>query len=309
MQDNIITVSDLTYRYQQNKVLDKISFSIKKGSITALVGPNGAGKTTLLRCIASLEEPFSGKIIVDSLDTREFPRKIHSKIGYLSDFFGVYKDLTVQQSLHFMALIHNIENRLIQQAIKDALELTELVDHKTKKAGELSRGLRQRLGIAMTLIHKPKILLLDEPASGLDPEARINLSKLLKNFQQLGVTIIVSSHILAELENYCTDMLVIRGGKILENVHNKEDESTDITIEIKVINENNENILSKIAEIAKTEVIKTSNNTFEFSVKNDDRIISEVIKNISSSGINLTSFSKKQKKLEEIYMTMIDKNN
>ena len=161
----------------------------------------------------------------------------------------------------------------------------------------------------MTLIHKPKILLLDEPASGLDPEARINLSKLLKNFEQLGVTIIVSSHILAELENYCTDMLVIRGGKILENVHNKEDESTDITIEIKVISENNEDILSKIAEIAKTEVIKTSNNTFEFSVKNDDRIISEVIKNISSSGINLTSFSKKQKKLEEIYMTMIDKNN
>lgn len=218
----MIKAENLVYEYPDKRVLHSISFNIEKGEICALVGPNGAGKTTMLRNLAALELPFSGDVEIDGTITHEDPRLIHRKVGYLSDFFGLYEDLTVTQCLKYIAWCHKIDAAEVQSTVDWAIGKLGLTKHKDKKAGELSRGLRQRLAIAQSILHKPRVLLLDEPASGLDPEARTQLSGFLKSLQKSGMTILVSSHILAELEDYCTSMLVIDNGKILDHVQLSE---------------------------------------------------------------------------------------
>ena len=195
-----------------------MSFRINQGSITALVGPNGAGKTTLLRCMAALEQPVSGAIHIDGIDVLEQPRDCHRMIGYLSDFFGLYQRLTVRQCLHFVARAQGIADQNCQAAILEVSRRLSIDDRLGMRPSELSRGLRQRVAIAQAIIHKPKLVLLDEPASGLDPEARHELAELFLELQRQGITLLVSSHILAELEAYCTDMLVMRQGRIVEHI-------------------------------------------------------------------------------------------
>ena len=165
----MIKVDNLTYEYPDKRVLHSISCNIEQGEICALVGPNGAGKTTLLRNLAALELPFSGSIEIDGTITHEDPRLIHRKVGYLSDFFGLYEDLTVTQCLKYIAWCHKVNANEVQSTVEWAIKKLGLSKYKDTKAGELSRGLRQRLAIAQSILHKPRVLLLDEPASGLDP--------------------------------------------------------------------------------------------------------------------------------------------
>lgn len=218
----MITVRNLNFDYPAKRILHDISFSLVPGSVTALVGPNGAGKTTLLRCLAALEKTYSGTVTIGGLDVAEEPRRVHRICGYLSDFFGLYDALTIRQCLTYAAWCQDIAPKDVTARIEKVAAKTGLADMMDKNAGVLSRGYRQRLGIALALIHDPKVLILDEPASGMDPETRIGLSALMKELRRDGRTIIVSSHILNELEDYCTDMLVIRDGRISDHVKLKE---------------------------------------------------------------------------------------
>jgi ABC-2 type transport system ATP-binding protein len=214
----LITVENLIFEYTGFRALNNVSFAIPAGSITALVGPNGAGKTTLLRCLSALEQPLNGSITIDGIDVLEQPRLCHRKVGYLSDFFGLYDKLTVQQCLHFVARAQGIEPEFCPKAIALVSKRLNIEDRLEQTPVQLSRGLRQRVAIAQAIIHQPKVVLLDEPASGLDPEARHSLAELFLELKQQGMTLIVSSHILAELEAYSSDMLIIREGKIVEHI-------------------------------------------------------------------------------------------
>lgn len=214
----MITADKLIFEYPGLRALDDVSFKIASGSITALVGPNGAGKTTLLRCMAALDQPVSGAINIAGIDVLEQPRDCHRIIGYLSDFFGLYQRLTVRQCLHYVARAQGIFEADCAAAIEDVSRRLHIQDRLENSPAELSRGLRQRVAIAQAIIHKPPVVLLDEPASGLDPEARHELAELFLDLQAQGMTLLVSSHILAELEAYCTDMLVLRQGRIVEQV-------------------------------------------------------------------------------------------
>ena len=229
----MIKVEGLNFEYAGTQVLHDVNLHIKPGSITALVGPNGAGKTTLMRCIVGLESAVSGTILVDGIDVGKNPHDVHKRSGYLSDFFGLYDDLTVEQNLNYMARCHEYSGRGLEARVEDVVELVGLEEYLDKPAGSLSRGYRQRLGIGLTLLHEPKILLLDEPASGMDPESRVRFSELILSLRETGYTLLVSSHILAELEDYCTDMLVIRDGRIAEHVYlaeHQKTQKTEITI-------------------------------------------------------------------------------
>ncbi|ARU54261.1 phosphonate-transporting ATPase [Oleiphilus messinensis] len=208
-----IRVSDLVFDYPDKRALYDVSFAIPENSITALVGPNGAGKTTLLRCLAALETPVSGSVHLGELAVLDSPREAHRRLGYLSDFFGLYEELTVAQCLQFVAASYKLDNAA--QAIEQVVTELGLQSYYGTRAGALSRGWRQRLGIAQAIVHQPEFLLLDEPASGLDPEARHELAELLTRLRANGMTILVSSHILAELEAYSTHMLVLEQGRIL----------------------------------------------------------------------------------------------
>ncbi len=214
---DIVRVDNLVFDYPTQRALYGVSFEVSKGSVTALVGPNGAGKTTLMRCMAALETPFAGRVTIGGEDVHEDPRASHRQIGYLSDFFGLYDDLTVNQCLRHAAAMHGLSRNEERAAVDRVVDLLDLKDLAVKKAGEMSRGQRQRLGIAQAIIHDPPMVLLDEPASGLDPLARQSLSALLLRLRERGMTLIVSSHILAELEDYSSHALVLDQGKLVDH--------------------------------------------------------------------------------------------
>ncbi|CAK8723440.1 ABC transporter domain-containing protein [Candidatus Electronema halotolerans] len=214
----MIAVKNLVYEYLDTKALDQVSFAIDEGAITALVGPNGAGKTTLLKCVAGLTKPVGGAIAVGGINVLEEPRRCHELMGFLPDFFGLYDALTVQQSLEYFALAQNLDRRLAKERAAEVAELLHLSDKFRSRAASLSRGMRQRLAIGQAMVHYPKVLLLDEPASGLDPEARMALAELFLHLNaEKKMTLVVSSHILAELDQYANDMLVLREGRVVEH--------------------------------------------------------------------------------------------
>ena len=230
-----VCVRNLSYEYPGVRALDDVSFTVPRGSVTALVGPNGAGKTTLLRCMAALDQPLEGEIEVDGIDVLEHPRECHRRIGYLSDFFGLYGSLTVRQCLAYAASSQGLADQDIEQAVGTTANRLGLSDKLDARGDNLSRGQRQRVAIGQALIHSPGLLILDEPASGLDPEARHELAELFQQLRKTGMTLMVSSHILAELDEYSTHMLVMRGGRIVESRALTEVQGPTGSIRVRVI--------------------------------------------------------------------------
>ncbi len=235
----MLTVESLSFDYPGTRALDDVGFTIAPHSITALVGPNGAGKTTLLRCIAALAEPIAGRVLLDGEDVHEDPRAAHRAMGYLSDFFGLYDELTVAQCLRHRAAAQGVAPREQAALVERAAARCGIADRMAQKAGALSRGLRQRLAIAQAILHAPRLVLLDEPASGLDPEARQSLSSLLLELRDEGMTLIVSSHILAELRDYCSDLMIIEGGRLRHHgsVAGDGDEAAQIAVVLELSEE------------------------------------------------------------------------
>ncbi len=232
----MLSVEHLSYDYPGTRALQDVSFTVVPQSITALVGPNGAGKTTLLRCMAALAEPIAGRVLLEGRDVHEEPRESHKAMGYLSDFFGLYDDLTVRQCLRHQAAAQGVVGGAEAELVEQAALRVGLADRLRQPAGALSRGLRQRLAIAQAILHEPRIVLLDEPASGLDPEARQSLSELLLKLRAEGMTLIVSSHILAELRDYSSHMLILREGRLVHHGpvtgEDQGDEEVAVVIEL-----------------------------------------------------------------------------
>ena len=216
-RDAAIEVAGVCFDYANVRALNEVSFTVERGSVTALVGPNGAGKTTLMRCLAALERPLLGSIRVAGVDVLEEPRACHRRIGFLSDTYGLYEALTVAQCLTYAALSKGMGAGEVPDTVVRTAERLDITNKLEARAGELSRGQRQRVAIGQALIHSPQVLILDEPASGLDPEAREVLARLLTRLQGEGMTLLVSSHILAELDAYSTHMLVLRDGRVIDN--------------------------------------------------------------------------------------------
>ncbi|MHB0936718.1 MAG: ABC transporter ATP-binding protein [Armatimonadota bacterium] len=211
----MLVIEHLRKEYKNLVAVDDLSFKLEQGDIFGFIGPNGAGKTTTIRMLSTLLVPTVGTAYVDGIDVVRFPDEVRSLIGYMPDFFGVYDDVKVWEYLDFFAAAYRIPKSQRGQTITDVLELTDLTVKRDSYVEELSRGMKQRLCLAKTLVHDPKLLLLDEPASGLDPRARIELKELLKALRDMGKTILVSSHILPELADFCNKIGIIEKGKLL----------------------------------------------------------------------------------------------
>lgn len=303
----LIQVKNLNFEYPKKKILKDINFEIAQGSVTALVGPNGAGKTTLLRCLASLEIPMSGHVSVNGIDVHDKPREAHQYMGYLSDFFGVYDNLTVRQCLTYMAWSHKLPSEGLKQKIDDLAKEVDLSERLDEKAGTLSRGYRQRLGVGLALVHSPQCIFLDEPASGMDPEARIKFSELMIRLRNKGITIIVSSHILAELEDYCTDMLIIRDGEIKSYVILSEHQAlqeTTLQISFQDADEKHLKIIETYAGVSE---MKVSENSVALSFAGDETKQAEFLRHLISKKVPIFQFTPTQKTLKAAYMDLADK--
>ena len=211
----LVAVHDLHVRYGRTHAVRGLSFTIARGEIYGFIGPNGAGKTSTIKVLATLLRPSFGRVLVAGHDVAREPEAVRRKIGYMPDFFGVYDDLTAAEYLHFFAAAYRIPAAKRGALIRDVLALTDLVEKHDAPVDGLSRGMKQRLSLARVLLHDPELLLLDEPASGLDPRARIEMRELLKELQALGKTIIVSSHILHELAQFCSHIGIIEAGGLV----------------------------------------------------------------------------------------------
>lgn len=211
----MIQIKNLTKKYRDLVALRDLNLTIEKGDVFGFIGPNGAGKTTTIKILSTLLEPSSGQAFVDGIDVVRQPLEVRRVIGYMPDFFGVYDDVKVWEYLDFFAAAYKIPANKRKGIIDDVLELTDLTGKREAYVESLSRGMKQRLCLAKTLVHDPKVLLLDEPASGLDPRARIEFRALLKELQAMGKTIFVSSHILPELADFCNVVGIMEQGKLV----------------------------------------------------------------------------------------------
>ncbi|MCC6675532.1 MAG: ABC transporter ATP-binding protein [Phycisphaerales bacterium] len=213
----MIETVNLTKRYGELVALNNLNLTISEGDCFGFIGPNGAGKTTTIKILATLLKPSSGQANIAGLTVGYQNRQIRPQIGYVPDFMGAYEDMVVMEYLEFFAAAYNINGPQRKKVVHDVLELTDLGYKATAEVNSLSRGMQQRLSIARVLLHDPKVLLMDEPASGLDPRARIEIRELLKELKRMGKTILISSHILHELAELCNVVGIIERGALLFN--------------------------------------------------------------------------------------------
>src|ERR1700733_13138592 len=211
----MVDIRNLWIKYGSFIAVRGISFKIPRGEVFGFIGPNGAGKSSTIRVLATLQQPNAGYALVDGVEVRQDPMKIRRKMGYMPDSFGLYEGLTVREYLHFFAAAYDTPEERRDRLVDDVLALTDLRFKLDSQVDGLSRGMKQRLGLARVLLHDPELLLLDEPASGLDPRARIEVRELLKELQRMGKTILVSSHILHELSQLCTRIGIIEAGQLV----------------------------------------------------------------------------------------------
>jgi ABC-2 type transport system ATP-binding protein len=294
----MIEIKNLSFRFGTHRALNELSFTIPEGSITALVGPNGAGKTTLMRCMSALAHPTEGQVLIDGIDSSEDPHACHRLLGFLADNFGLYEELTVEQSLAYFAAAHQMD----QQRVEEVLEQVNLTDKKKEQIKSLSRGMRQRVGIAQAIIHLPKYLILDEPASGLDPEARIQLAELFKKLNKEGITLLVSSHILAELDQYANHLIVLKAGKLVETDFSMDTAAQkDSTYFIEAVNAS---LLNSLSEPTLFNLIVNEGETAIFSIAAGTPP-HMALQYFLQQGIQVRAFGKHSVNIQDAYLKTI----
>jgi ABC-2 type transport system ATP-binding protein len=320
---NAITTRDLTRRYGKLTAVENLNLKIETGSLYGLIGPNGAGKTTTLRMLAGLLEPTSGEIRINALTLRQYWSEIQWQIGFMPDFFGVYEDLLVWEYLDFFARCYRLSPQRRKQIVDELLELVDLADKRDAYVQTLSRGMRQRLCLAHALVHDPQVLLLDEPASGLDPRARVEMRELLRELSSMGKTIILSSHILTELAELCTSIGIIDGGHLIASGsldeirrrsrrHNQSTRSLDICVLSDL--KRAKTILRSypgIGEIQEKDqpTPDTSANCLRIQFNGDDAAAADLLTILVAQGVLISSFHEAASDLEDIFLQLTLKND
>jgi ABC-2 type transport system ATP-binding protein len=301
----MIRVEDLVFDYPGFRALDGVSFAVAPHSITALVGPNGAGKTTLLNCMAGLALPAAGRVHLDDIDVHRVPRQAHARMGYLSDFFGLYGELTVARCLDYRARAQAISSERRAAAVQRAAERLGLADRMKQRASELSRGLRQRLAIAQAIVHEPAVILLDEPASGLDPEARFGLAAVLRGLKDEGMTLVVSSHILAELEDYSTHLLVLEQGRILEHRALDGAVASDGARRFDLLLAEPRNDVVNILASAGVSEVQVEGTMVRFTAAGDAAAQAVLLRRLIEAGLPVASFAAAKSDLQDAYLALL----
>ena len=300
----MIVVEGLTKIYGSRTALDHVSFEVPKGEIFGFVGPNGAGKTTTLRILAALLEPTAGRALVDGADVIEHPNLVHERLGYMPDFFGVYDQLTVAEYLDFYAACYRQPKARRKKIVDDLLALVGLSDRRDQSVDSLSRGLKQRACLARALVHDPVVLLLDEPASGLDPRARIEMREILKELQRMGKTIIISSHILPELTELCTMIGIIDQGRMRATGPVQEvirQLTTGRRLRITVLGQKEE-AAAVLKPLPAVHEVVTVNGAIEAHYDGDDAAAAGILQALTAAGIKVSGFSQLEGGLEDAFM-------
>jgi ABC-2 type transport system ATP-binding protein len=299
----MIQIENVTKYFGELKAVDSLNLRIHEGEIFGFIGPNGAGKTTTLRMLATLLRPSSGTIRIAGLDPETQPSEVRRIIGYMPDQFGVYPDLVVWEYLDFFGAAYKIPAGQRPRLIDDVLELTELTGKKYDLVEALSRGMKQRLCLAKTLLHDPALLLLDEPASGLDPRARIEIRELLKELKKMKKTILISSHILSELSDFCSSIGVIERGQLVI-----AGSITDIEARMNHAKLYRITALDPLANVQTflngigIDQVQVASAYVEFACNKSDQEIAGILQGLVRENFQITSFQPVSTNLEDLFM-------
>ena len=300
----MIEVRNISKRYGRVRALDDFSLQVPRGALFGLVGPNGAGKSTLLKILATLIRPDAGVATVDGKDVTRNPRGIRKSTGYQPDIPGLYQQMTVEQYLQFFAGAFHIRGELRRKAVQHGLEYSGLQDRRYDDVEALSFGMKQRLLLAKTLIHNPVVLLLDEPATGLDPLARIQLRDQLRALHQRGVTILISSHILSDLEDICTDVAFIGSGKNVSRSYTPAGAETGpaatLVCDIEVLAD--AALASQTTQaFSGAKVTKNSGTALQVELTGGQEEAAALLRHLVSSGVAVIRFTCSGPGLEDVY--------
>ena len=308
---HIIQINQLTKRYKDRLAVDRLDLTVEQGDIFGFVGPNGAGKTTTIRIITTLLEPTEGDVLVAGHSVLYAPDQVRQVVGFMPDLFGVYNDMLVWEYLDFFSACYRIPTTQRSRIINDLLELVDLTHRRDDPVESLSRGLKQRLSLARTLIHDPQVLVLDEPASGLDPRARVEIRELLVELSRLGKTIFFSTHILADVAEICTRIGIIEAGRLvavgsLEDLQQHLIPHRQITI---TVLEHVQGAISLLQQQPGVLGIKelvgnhaSGSLSIRFDFQGDDTALSAILSALVQSGIPVVNFSEQHRDLEELFM-------
>lgn len=300
----MLTVQNLVFDYPGHRALKDVSFTIGRGSITALVGPNGAGKSTLMRICAALEQPFTGQVLLDGVDIHKDPRAAHQQMGFLPDFYGLYDELTVAQCLIYRAASQGVPRHARNAVIATVATRLQIADRLQQKAGTLSRGLRQRLAVAQAVLHEPRFLMLDEPAAGLDPAARIGLSAVLRQLAGEGMTILVSSHILAELQDYSSHILLLKDGRLVEHTPLAAFAASAIDrLEIRLdFAPSGQDLAATLSTLPGIKLVACGAQAATIQVDAEPKARATALARVVATGLPLVSFAPERRNLQDIYL-------
>jgi len=302
----------LTKRYGRSLAVAGVELAVEEGEIFGLVGPNGAGKTTTLKMLATLLVPNAGDAEICGHSVRREPDEVRRVIGYMPDTFGVYDDMRVWEYLDFFGRCFGLPAARRRQMIGDLLELVDLTAKREAYVQDLSRGMQQRLCLAHALVHDPQVLLLDEPASGLDPRARVELRELLRELRALGKTILISSHILPELEELCTSLAIIDHGRVLasgrvEQIHERF--RAGGVYRLRLLGDDDEISATEAVLVALPEVASVArqpDGLLELALRGDEADAARVLTAAIGGGARVASFAPAASDLEELFLQITD---
>jgi len=295
-----IEVIELSKIYGTQLAVDSISFQLKKGEIVGFLGPNGAGKSTTMKMITGYLEPTAGNILVGGINVAEHPLEIRKKIGYLPESNPLYLDMYVREYLLFAASLHQIDKHKVKEKVEEVIALTGLLKESHKKIGALSKGYKQRVGLAQAIIHDPEVLILDEPTSGLDPNQLVEIRELIVNLGK-EKTVLLSTHIMQEVASMCSSAIVIANGKIVANdaIANLQKLHTDNTLEVvfeKPVS------LKQLAILANEKSIQAvSETTYLFTTNDSDSLRKKIMQWSIQEDINIASMQVANSSLETVF--------
>lgn len=301
----MIEVINFTKRYGDFVAVDNLSFSIGQGEVFGFIGPNGAGKSTTIRFLATLLRPTSGEGRVAGHSVVSDPMSVRRVIGFMPDDFGVYDGMKVWEFLDFFAVAYEIPVHYRKRIIGEVLELLDLTHKRDDYVNGLSKGMKQRLCLAKTLVHDPPVLILDEPASGLDPRARLEMKALLNELRGMGKTILVSSHILSELADFCTSIGIIERGKLLAAGGIQEIQRqlrTHRVIKVRILGETTELAAELLREDESVKSVEAFDHTLSAEFHGEDDAQARLLGRLIDAGVVVSSFAEEPLSLEEVFM-------
>ena len=302
-----ITMTGLRKEFDDLVAVQGLEVSIPEGEIYGLIGPNGAGKTTTIRMACGLLEPTDGHVTVMDVDVHQEPERAQQFIGYLSDFFSVYEDLKVWEYLDFFAHAYKMPEPDIPARIDEVIRQAELEVKRDAMIKGLSRGMKQRLGIARAIIHKPRVLLLDEPASGLDPKARLDLRNLLRSLHDEGTTVLISSHILTELEGFCTSIGIMEKGRMIRSGTLAEISAAETTmrvVRLEWVGQGAERLATTLHgnPLVSGLLVQGTQAVFESTASEEE--LADILAGLISAGVKVVSFGEVKQTVEDLYLKL-----